>query len=264
MFELHSVPRRNRLLATLSEADLGLLHPHLQPVPLQQGQRLSSSNAEISHVYFIEEGVASVLAVTSRGRRVEVGLLGYEGMTGTALLLGVDATPEETEVQIGGGALCIRAADLLRACEASATLRCTLLRYVQALAVQMAHTSLAHGASVIEARLARWLLMCHDRLQRDDAAVTHDVLAALLGVRRSGVTNALHIIEGMLLVKATRGNIRIRDRAGLERLAGEAYGVPEAEYERLLAPGYGDAAAARRAGAGAVAWQSPGSAALGS
>ena len=133
-----------------------------------------------------------------------------------------------------GPALGIGVDRLLAAADASATLRAVLLRYVQTFIVQSAHSSLANAHHRIEARLARWLLMCHDRVEGDVLNLTHELLSLMLGVRRAGVTVAIHLLEGRGLIKATRGHIRVLNRGGLEATAQGSYGVPEAEYARLL------------------------------
>jgi hypothetical protein len=111
-----------------------------------------------------------------------------------------------------------------------------LLRYVHVFDVQVAHTALSHGSYGLEARLARWLLMCHDRLDGNDLPLVHEFLALMLGVRRAGVTETMHLLEGVHAIKATRGLITVLDRDKLEEAAGESYGVPEAELEKLIGP----------------------------
>jgi CRP-like cAMP-binding protein len=108
------------------------------------------------------------------------------------------------------------------------------LRYVHTTVLQLAHSALANGRYSMQERLARWLLMCHDRLDGDNLAVTHDFLSLMLGVRRSGVTDNLHILEGRQAIRATRGNVRVLNRDMLIDIAGGCYGVPEREYEKLL------------------------------
>ncbi len=103
--------------------------------------------------------------------------------------------------------------------------------------IQTAHSALANGRYTIQERLARWLLMCHDRLGKDDLPLTHEFLSLMLGIRRSGVTEALHALEGVQIVKAGRGHIHLRDRLRLEEIAGGCYGVPEAEYAKLIGSG---------------------------
>jgi CRP-like cAMP-binding protein len=116
----------------------------------------------------------------------------------------------------------------------STTLRDILLRYVHSMTIQIAHTAVANSQVKIEARLARWLLMAHDRVDGQQVELTHEFLALMLGVRRSGVTEALQVLEGRKLIHTARGKVTIRNRKGLERAANGSYGVPEAEYARLM------------------------------
>ena len=128
----------------------------------------------------------------------------------------------------------IRADDLCRAVAARASLHKHLLRFVQAFTIQTAQTALSNGCHVIEQRLARWLLMCHDRVDGDELATTHEFLSLMLGVRRAGVTLALQALEDRGLISTKRGQITVLNRAKLEAVAGDSYGVPEAEYARLI------------------------------
>ena len=159
---------RNRLLAALSPADFSLLEPQLEPIPLPVRTCLAEPNTPIQHVYFLEQGIASVVASTPQGRRIEVGIIGREGLTGLSVLVGTDRSPHECFIQTPGVGLQILADDLRRALAASAALHQHLLRFVQAFMVQMGQTALANACHVIEQRLARWLLMCHDRVDGDE------------------------------------------------------------------------------------------------
>jgi CRP-like cAMP-binding protein len=154
-------------------------------------------------------------------------------MTGLPVVMNDDRSPNETYVQVAGSAYRVAAEDLRNALTASASLQWLLLRYAQWFLTQTIHTALANSTATIGARLARWILMAHDRVG-DCLPFTHDLLARTLGVRRSGVTDALHILEGRGSIRATRGKIAVLDRDGLIDAAGGSYGVPEAEYERLL------------------------------
>jgi CRP-like cAMP-binding protein len=225
---------RNRLLRTLSADDLSRLQRHLEPVPLRRGDVMIEPNQPIEQVYFPEDAISSVVATTRGGRRIEVGIFGREGMSGTPLLLGSDRTPHESFAQVPGSALRIGVDDLRRAIRQSPSLHQLPLRYVEAFNVQVAHTALSHGSYTLEERLARWLLMCHDRLDGDDLPLVHEFLALMLGVRRSGVTVAVQTLEGAGMIKARRGVIRVLNRETLEEAAGGSYGVPEAEYRRLI------------------------------
>src|SRR3954452_1948220 len=138
-------------------------------------------------------------------------------------------------VQADGEALRIPAQDLRAATRHSPSLHAGFLRYAHALMVQTAQTAYANAGFDIEARVARWVLMTNDRLEREDLPLTHDLLAMMLGVRRAGVTLAIQALEASKLIRAKRGSITVLDRAGLEALAGDAYGVAEAEYARVMA-----------------------------
>lgn len=227
---------RNRLLAGLSPADFALLAPCLEPVEMHRDFVLVIPNKPIDDVYFIESGMVSVVAEKADGRSIEVGVYGRDGMGATTPLLGSDRTPHHHYMQIGGDGFKLKTEDFLRLVDQSPTLRNLMLQFVHVFMTQTAQSALVNGSSVIEERLARWVLMCHDRLDSLEFPITHDFLSMMLGVRRSSVTDAIHLLEGDLLIKAKRGNIQILDRARLERAAGASYGVPEAEFRRLIGP----------------------------
>lgn len=225
---------RNRLLAALTTQEMELLRPSLEEVPLNLRQVLEAPGKPIPHAYFIETGLASVIAHTSHNRQIEVGMVGYEGMTGLPLVLGDDRASNETLIQAAGTALRISMGDLRRAMTASPNLRDTLARYVNAFMTQASQTALANGQAKLEERLARWILMSHDRFAGGDLKITHEFLSIMLGVRRPGVTIGLHFLEGKGLIRSTRGLLTVLDREGLNEQANGSYGVPEAEYERLF------------------------------
>ncbi len=227
-------PSSNRLLAALSRADLGLLQPHLKHGPLKLRQDLECPDRRIDYVYFPDGGFASVVAVQANDTRVEVGLIGYEGMTGTSILLGSDRTPHSTYIQAAGQGQRIRTLKLRQAMEASKSLRMLLLRYVQVFMVQTAHTAISNARGRLDARLARWILMAHDRVRDETLPLTHEFLSLMLGVRRAGVTEALHSLESQKLIYTGTGRVTLRNRKGIERIAGNSYGTPEAELRRLI------------------------------
>jgi CRP-like cAMP-binding protein len=225
---------RNRLLAVLSHADRDLLTPNLETIDLDIRDILEAPNVPIAHVYFVESGLVSVVGAAPPNHRIEIGMVGYEGMTGLSIVLGGDRSANETLVQSSGSALRISTGSLREMLDASPSLTATLLRYVNVFMVQGSQTALANGRGRLDQRLARWLLMWDDRIRPDILTVTHDFLALLLGVRRQGVTVALHELEGGGLIRSTRGEVRILDREGLERAASGFYGIPEAEYARSI------------------------------
>jgi CRP-like cAMP-binding protein len=227
---------RNQLLQAMHPDDFEQLAPFLQFVELHVHDVLVQAGAKIDYVHFIESGIGSVVASGLEGKQIELGHVGREGLVGRTILLGVDMTTDMTFVQVAGAAHRIAAADLAAAVDRSARLRGLLLRYVHVTEVQVASTALANSLYTIHERLARWLLMYHDRLDGDDLSITHEFLSLMLGVRRAGITSELHVIEGMHIIRATRGNIRVLDRTKLVEIAGDSYGVAEREYVRLLKP----------------------------
>jgi CRP-like cAMP-binding protein len=225
---------RNQLLRAMRAEDFAALRPHLRHAELPLGEPLIRCHQPVEDLYFLDSGVASITAEASQGR-AEVGMTGREGMVGAVpVLLGSDRVASACFIQIAGAAWRIPAAALSAATEASPSLHRLLLRYVQTELVQARHTAYVNATFTLETRLARWLLMCHDRVDENSMALTHEFLALMLGVRRAGVTTALHILEGAHIIKSSRGRIEILDRAELQEAAGDSYGLPEAEYERLM------------------------------
>jgi CRP-like cAMP-binding protein len=224
---------RNRLLKSLDESDAALLRTHLEPITLARNAVLFDRYQPITHVHFFEGGLSSEIAVSSADHKIEVGCIGLEGFSGVPAVLGVHSSPHYAFMQHGGPALRVETRRLRQVMGESGSLSAVLLKYAHVFMIQIAATALADGRYVVEARLARWLLMCHDRLG-DELGLTHDFLALMLGVRRPSVTDALHKLEGERAIKAERGRIFVRNRRRLEELAGDSYGLPEAEYQRLI------------------------------
>lgn len=227
---------RNLLLQSLAPDDFDMLAPFLECRPLARRQQLIEPGEPIAHVWFPEHGLGSLVAATPEGHSAEVGIVGRDGLSGVPLLLGSDRTMQRLLVQSEGVGWRIPAAPFLAALHQSRPLHWSLLRYVQALTTQAGHTALSNAVHTVEERLARWLLMAHDRSDGDELALTHEFLALMLAVRRPTVTTSLHVLEGMGLIRSLRGLVVFRDRAGLEALAADAYGIPEAEYGALIGP----------------------------
>ncbi|ACK81019.1 Crp/Fnr family transcriptional regulator [Methylorubrum extorquens] len=225
---------RNRLLKALSPADFALLQPHLELIATELHQPLIKPNEQVKQLYFPEVGFCSVTTQGSDGR-VEIGIIGREGLVGAIpLLLGSDRTPHDHFVQSPGEMLAISTGAFCRAISHSASLHKFLLRFAQVQYVQTAQTAFVNASYQIEVRLARWLLMCHDRLDGDELRLTHDFLSMMLGVQRSSATLAVQALEGHRLIKALRGRMTILNRKAMEELADDGYGLPEAEYARLI------------------------------
>jgi CRP-like cAMP-binding protein len=224
---------QNLILAQLSPDDLALIEPHLEAVDLPLRRRLEARNKPISHIYFLEQGIASVVANGPTDRSIEVGIIGRDGMTGLPVVMGTERSPHETFIQTAGNGRRITADAFRSSLEKSASLRQHCLNYVHVFMIQAAHTALANGRAKLDERLARWLLMAEDRADNGALFLTHEFLALMLGVRRPGVTVALNMLEEEGLIQAKRGAIFIVDRKGLLEKTNGFYGGPEAEARRL-------------------------------
>lgn len=222
----------NEMLSRLSAGDRGLLVDGLRMVPITTGQSLIASGKVAPFVYF---PVSGAVAVTSEAnnRKVAVSLIGREGIVHPALALGLSSIAYAAHVEFDGHAYRIAREHFLRAVEASSTLHRLCMLYREAEALQSHSSALAH-AHRTEHMLARWLLMCHDRIDGDELNLIHDRMASLMAIRRPTITNALHVLEGHRLIAAKRGVVRIVDRAGLEHHADGLYGGAERERHRLL------------------------------
>ncbi|MBZ9936934.1 Crp/Fnr family transcriptional regulator [Mesorhizobium sp. BR1-1-16] len=225
---------RNRLLRAMSERDLAVLKPGLERVSLDMRMNLQLPGRVIERVYFPESAIASVVAVGGDDSRIEIGLVGYEGVSSLAVVLGDRRSPHEIFIQLPGSGFELPANTLTSAMEESPSLRTLMLSYAHAFTIQVSWTALANARLKLEGRLARWLLMSQDRAEGDELPLTHEFISVMLGVRRPGVTVALQILEGRGLIRAVRSRIHILDREGLEESAKGFYGIPEAEYRRLI------------------------------
>jgi CRP-like cAMP-binding protein len=194
---------------------------------------LEPPNKAIKHSYFITSGLASVIAIGKNGNRLEVGMIGREGMTGLPVVLGNDRSPNETFIQVEGTGSRIAADDLRQAMRESASLSRVLLNFVNAFLIQTSRTALSNGTATLEERLARWLLMAQDRLGGERVPLTHEFLSLMLGVRRAGVTGALNQLDRKGVIRLSRGRIEIIDREGLINSANGSYGIPEATARRV-------------------------------
>jgi CRP-like cAMP-binding protein len=222
----------NRLLTFMSAGDRQLLAANLKPVDLALRQTLEKANEPIEHVYFLEDGIASVVGDSKTFGQIEIGIIGKEGVTGLQVILGNDQSPYECFIQVSGAGMRIEAQKLRTAMGKSHSLQQVLLNYVQVFMIQTSQTALSNAASLLTQRLARWLLMCEDRLAAKSLPLTHQFLSMMLGVQRSGVTIALGELENRELIRSKRGLITILDRSTLEKLTNGSYGVAEAEYNR--------------------------------
>jgi CRP-like cAMP-binding protein len=227
----------NALLRSLDVEDYALLEPHFERTHLKNNERLYEPNKIIELVHFPEGAVASIVSVREGDEMIEVGLYGREGFSGSAVVLGAGQSPHVSMIQVSEtSALSISSGRLVEACGQSPTLLLLLLRFTHSLTVQAALTAASNAHYALHERLARWLLMCHDRVDGNHLELTHHFISMMLAVRRSGVTVTLHTLEGTGAIRATRGLITVLDRDRLEEIAGDSYGEAEAEYRRLIGP----------------------------
>ena len=224
-------PYKNRILAAVSQEDLDRFFASLQPVSLAQRQVLYQVSAPLEWIYFIEKGLASVLTRMRNGSTIEVGMIGREGMVGSAALLGGEVSAQHIIVQVPGAALKMPAAKCKAAFEQSAAVRAPMLRFIQALLDLSAQTAACNRLHHVEQRCARWLLMAQDRAENGLLPMTHEFLATMLGVRRAGVTETVGELQRSGLIRNHRGEVDILDRDGLEALACECY---RRDHERLM------------------------------
>jgi CRP-like cAMP-binding protein len=227
---------KNWILASLPKADIARLSPHLSPVPLPAGKTLLAPGEEITYAYFLETGLASVVVAMADGNTVETGIVGNDGMIGIPVLLGTRSMPTRTFMQIAGNGFKIKAQYLSEQYEKQGVLRKLINRYFQAHLVQTGQTAACNRLHDIAERLARWLLMCHDRMDEDTFTITHEFLGHMLGTPRSTVTLAAGILQKDGLVDYSRGKVRIQDRKGLEKKACECYRTIRNEFDRLGIP----------------------------
>lgn len=213
----------NLLLASLPKKVYRDLLPGLVPSRLAFGDVLYEPDARIRHVYFPSNCLVSLLTVTDRHNALEVGMVGREGMVGVALALGVAASPVRALVQGAGAALRMSSGRFAGALRRSPALQDGLHGYIHGLMNQISRTAACNRFHRVEGRLARWLLMTRDRLGADGFRMTHEFLAAMLGVRRVGVTEAASGLQRGKLIEYTRGRIRILDGAGLEAASCSCY-----------------------------------------
>lgn len=224
----------NRLLTGMALKDRQLLWPDLHAEDLTARAYLERTGHRSDKIYFLESGVISLLETGDLRAPIEVGLIGREGMVGASSLV-TDLVPQrDSYVQIAGRALVIERSDLLRAVRTSDDLLTYLLRYVQTQIAQMSLTVSASVRANVQVRLARKLLMYHDRMGLDDLTLTHENISIMLGVRRASITHAIHSLEAEGWIRAQRGLVTIRDRAGLEAYCGPFYGVAEKRYDQIM------------------------------
>jgi CRP-like cAMP-binding protein len=227
-------PCQNHLLAALPTEERARLLPHLELVAMRLGDTVCESGAPMRYVYFPTTAIVSLLYVTENGASAEVAVVGNEGIVGVSLFLGGETTTSRAVVQSAGHAYRLKGPLLKDAFFRAGPMLRVLLRYAQALLTQMAQTAVCNRHHTVDQQLCRWLLLSLDRLSSNELAMTQELIANMLGVRREGVTEAAGKLQAAGLIRYHRGHITVLNRPGLEARVCECYQVAKKEFDRLL------------------------------
>jgi CRP-like cAMP-binding protein len=227
-------PRKNLLLAALPDPEWRRWQSLLEQVEMPLGQVLYESGATLTHVYFPTTSIVSLLYVMENGASAEIAVVGNEGVVGVALFMGGESTPSRAVVQSAGLGFRLKAHVMKDEFNRAGPVLHLLLRYTQALITQMAQTAVCNRHHSLDQQLCRWLLLSLDRVRANELAMTQELIANMLGVRREGVTEAALKLQHAGLISYARGHISVLDRPGLEKRTCECYAVVKKEYERLL------------------------------
>jgi CRP-like cAMP-binding protein len=227
-------PKQNQLLAALPEAEWAHWLPQLEAVDLPLGKVLYEPGSRLTHVYFPTTAIVSLLYVMEDGASAEIAVVGHEGILGISLFMGGETTPSHAVVQSAGQGVRLNAGLMMQEFNRAGPVLHLLLRYTQALITQMAQTAVCNRHHSLDQQLCRWLLLSLDRLQSKELAMTQELIANMLGVRREGVTEAAGHLQNAGLIRYRRGHITVLDRDRLEQRACECYAVVKKEYARLL------------------------------
>lgn len=224
----------NRLLAALPEANLLHWFADFERFELPLGHVLYESGAALTHIYFPTTAIVSLLYVMEDGAPADVALVGNEGLVGISLFMGGESTPSRAVVQSAGHAYRLSARAMKKSFEEGGAVTDLFLRYTQALMSQMSQTAICNRHHSLLQQLCRWLLLSLDRLSTTQLEMTHAAISDMLGVRRSGVSEAALVLQAEGLIRYARGRITVLDRPGLERRSCECYAAVKREYDRLL------------------------------
>jgi CRP-like cAMP-binding protein len=227
-------PLQNHILDALPDAERARLFPHLHLVELPLGLVLYEAGDALRHIYFPTDSIVSLLYVLQDGSSAEICVVGNDGVIGVALFMGGETTTSRAIVQSGGSAYRLTGRRLKREFERQGETMHILLRYTQALITQMAQTAVCNRHHTVDQQLCRWLLLSLDRLPDNEIAMTQELIANMLGVRREGVTDAAGKLQKLGVISYKRGVIKVLDRELLQKLSCECYSVVKKETDRLL------------------------------
>ncbi|MEO6561622.1 MAG: Crp/Fnr family transcriptional regulator [Nitrosospira sp.] len=227
-------PNENHLLAALPTAELERLEPHLELIHMPLGDVLCESGGRLHYVYFPTSAIVSLHYILENGASSEIAGVGNEGMLGISLFMGGETTPSWATVQTAGYGYRLKAALMLQEFNQAGPVQRLLLRYTQALIMQISQTAVCNRHHTIEQQLCRWLLLTLDRLNSQELTMTQELIASMLGVRREGITEAAGKLQNAGIIRYRRGHIMVLDRYGLETHVCECYSVVKKEFDRLF------------------------------
>jgi CRP-like cAMP-binding protein len=223
----------NQIINALPEEDYNRLLPNLEPVELSHGEIIYREGDKITHVYFLSDAMVSIISSTAEGHSVEVGVIGREGIAGIDVFLGVDNSYNVGLIQLPGEGLRIKTEFIREEFKRAGAFHDLTLRFLHALMFQISQTAVCNKLHMMEARLARWLLLCHDRSCTDKLPLTQDFLSIMLGVNRPSVTLAAVHLQSAGFINYKRGMITVTDREGLEDFTCDCYQRVKEDYDRL-------------------------------
>lgn len=227
-------PPTNRILAALPAHAYQDLHAKSDVIPLSFAKDIYKPGDVIKYIYFPESGIISLLSAVEENSTLEVGIVGNEGIVGLPVFLGVETSNNHALVQGIGSALRISAADFLTECKKSDEFPRLLNRYLHSLLTQISQSAACNRFHPVEARLARWLLMTHDRMQTDEFKITQEFLSNMLGVRREAVNKSASHFQAMNFISYSRGNLSVLNRMGLEGATCNCYKIIKQDYDDFL------------------------------
>jgi CRP-like cAMP-binding protein len=224
----------NRLLAALPKKEYQRLLPELEEVRLIFSDTLYEAGDSIRHVYFPNNSIISLLAEVGSSSSLEVGIVGNEGMAGLNVFMGVDTSRYRALVQGAGTAMKMKATELRKEAGYIGSLHSLLHRYTHSLLTQVSQSAVCNRFHQVEERLARWMLMTHDRIAADEFRLTQEFMSNMLGVRREGVNKAAGMLQKQNLISYSRGHVRVLNRAGLEAATCQCYAIIKNESDGFL------------------------------